>query len=122
MGLIMDLHPKNWIFSSVFSYLFLKPCLSVICQEQKISTYIFVFRHGADHVFASKESDITDEDIDTILGRSETKTAEVNAKLEALGESSLRSFTLDTPSEPKSLYQFEGEDYRFVLSLRFTYT
>ncbi|KAK2716072.1 hypothetical protein QYM36_010596, partial [Artemia franciscana] len=71
-----------------------------------------MIRHGADHVFASKESDITDEDIDTILGRSETKTAEVNAKLEALGESSLRSFTLDTPSEPKSLYQFEGEDYR----------
>lgn len=32
-------------------------------------------------------------------------------KLESLGESSLRNFTLDAPQE--SLYTFEGEDYRY---------
>jgi SWI/SNF-related matrix-associated actin-dependent regulator of chromatin subfamily A member 5 len=31
-------------------------------------------------------------------------------KLATMGESSLRTFTMDTPTE--SVYQFEGEDYR----------
>merc|ERR1712158_338961 len=37
--------------------------------------------------------------------------AEANKKLDALGESTLRNFTLDT-HEDKSLYNFEGEDFR----------
>lgn len=70
-----------------------------------------MIRFGANHVFASKDSEITDEDIDTILQRGETKTAEQKAKMESLGESSLRTFTLDAqPGE--SVYKFEGEDYR----------
>lgn len=32
-----------------------------------------IIRHGATHVFASKESDITDDDIDEILERGEKK-------------------------------------------------
>lgn len=32
-----------------------------------------MIRHGADHVFASKDSEITDEDIDAILERGEKK-------------------------------------------------
>ena len=32
-----------------------------------------MIRYGANHVFASKESDITDEDIDEILARGEKK-------------------------------------------------
>lgn len=39
-----------------------------------------MIRHGADQVFANKDSDITDEDIDTLLQRSEQKTA-VNFKI-----------------------------------------
>jgi SWI/SNF-related matrix-associated actin-dependent regulator of chromatin subfamily A member 5 len=70
-----------------------------------------MIRFGADHVFASKDSEITDEDIDTILGKSEVKTEQLNKKLEELGESSLRNFTLDAPTE--SVYKFEGEDYRY---------
>merc|ERR1712071_319112 len=69
-----------------------------------------IIRHGADHVFASKESDITDEDIESILAKSENRTAVTAEKLEKLGESSLRNFTMDAPTE--SVYQFEGEDYR----------
>ncbi|XP_026466144.1 chromatin-remodeling complex ATPase chain Iswi-like [Ctenocephalides felis] len=68
-----------------------------------------MIRHGANHVFASKDSEITDEDIDTILTRGENKTEEQRAKLESLGESSLRNFTMDNAP---SVYQFEGEDYR----------
>lgn len=32
-----------------------------------------IIRHGATHVFASKESEITDDDIDAILERGERK-------------------------------------------------
>lgn len=33
-----------------------------------------MIRHGADQVFASKDSTITDENIDTILEKAEQKT------------------------------------------------
>ncbi|KAK0167266.1 hypothetical protein PV327_004688 [Microctonus hyperodae] len=69
-----------------------------------------MIRHGAHEVFASKDSAITDEDIDSILQRGESKTEEMKQKLESLGESSLRNFTVDAPTD--SVYQFEGEDYR----------
>lgn len=69
-----------------------------------------MIRHGANHVFAAKDSEITDEDIDSILEKGEAKTEEFKQKLDQMGESSLRNFTVDTPSD--SVYQFEGEDYR----------
>uniref|UniRef100_A0A665UDD4 SWI/SNF related, matrix associated, actin dependent regulator of chromatin, subfamily a, member 5 n=1 Tax=Echeneis naucrates TaxID=173247 RepID=A0A665UDD4_ECHNA len=69
-----------------------------------------IIRHGATHVFASKESEITDDDIDAILERGERKTMEMKERLSSLGESSLRNFTMDT--ENSSVYTFEGEDYR----------
>lgn len=34
-----------------------------------------MIRHGANHVFASKDSAITDEDIDTILQKGEAKVS-----------------------------------------------
>uniref|UniRef100_A0A8C5NUR4 SWI/SNF related, matrix associated, actin dependent regulator of chromatin, subfamily a, member 1 n=1 Tax=Jaculus jaculus TaxID=51337 RepID=A0A8C5NUR4_JACJA len=68
-----------------------------------------MIRHGATHVFASKESELTDEDITTILERGEKKTAEMNERLQKMGESSLRNFRMDLE---QSLYKFEGEDYR----------
>lgn len=77
-----------------------------LAKEEMLS----MIRHGADHIFASKDSDITDEDIDAILKKGEEKTEEIKKKLEQLGESSLRNFTLDTPD--CSVYKFEGEDYR----------
>merc|ERR1719290_916358 len=70
-----------------------------------------MIRHGANHVFASKDNEVTDVDIDKLLERGEQKTQEQQAKLAELGESSLRNFTLDT-KEDKSLYNFEGEDFR----------
>lgn len=73
-----------------------------------------IIRFGANQVFSSKETDITDEDIDVILERGEAKTAEQKAALDSLGESSLRTFTMDTNGEAgtSSVYQFEGEDWR----------
>ncbi|XP_005102157.1 SWI/SNF-related matrix-associated actin-dependent regulator of chromatin subfamily A member 5 [Aplysia californica] len=68
-----------------------------------------MIRHGASHVFASKDSEITEEDIDAIMARGEKKTNELKEKMDSLGENSLRTFTMDAPD---SVYQFEGEDYR----------
>ncbi|XP_075395283.1 SWI/SNF-related matrix-associated actin-dependent regulator of chromatin subfamily A member 1 isoform X1 [Tenrec ecaudatus] len=68
-----------------------------------------MIRHGASHVFASKESELTEENITTILERGERKTAEMNERLQKMGESSLRTFRMDME---QSLYKFEGEDYR----------
>lgn len=34
-----------------------------------------IIRHGANHVFASKDSEITEEDIDTILQKGEVKVS-----------------------------------------------
>ncbi|KAK6493176.1 SWI/SNF-related matrix-associated actin-dependent regulator of chromatin subfamily A member 5 [Huso huso] len=68
-----------------------------------------IIRHGATHVFASKDSEITDEDVDAVLERGEKKTAEMKEKMLKMGESSLRNFTMETDN---SVYNFEGEDYR----------
>ena len=68
-----------------------------------------MIRHGAENIFASKDSEITDDDIDDILARGERKTEQMKEKLEALGESSLRNFTMESS---ETLYKFEGEDYR----------
>merc|ERR1712223_321934 len=64
-----------------------------------------MIRHGASYVFSTKDGDITDIDIDSLLEAGEKKTQEQKDKLEELGESSLRNFTLDT-KEDKSLYNF----------------
>lgn len=36
----------------------------------------------------------------------------MNERMQNLGESSLRNFTMDTSATETSLYKFEGEDYR----------
>lgn len=68
-----------------------------------------MIQYGAKYVLSSTESDITDDDIDKILARGEVKTAEQQTALDKLGESALRTFTLDTVS---SVYDFEGENFR----------
>ena len=70
-----------------------------------------MIRHGAKHVFSNKDAEVVEQDIDQLLETGEAKTEEENKKLAQLGESSLRSFTLDTKPED-SVYNFEGEDFR----------
>lgn len=40
-----------------------------------------MIRHGANHVFSSKDSEITDQDIDTILAKGETKASSFESAL-----------------------------------------
>merc|ERR1739846_306486 len=70
-----------------------------------------MIRHGAKHIFANKDEDTIELDIDALLETGERKTEEEKKKMDSLGESNLRSFTLDTKEED-SVYKFEGEDFR----------
>jgi SLIDE len=65
-------------------------------------------RFGADTIFRSDESTVTDEDIDVILERGMQKTKELNAKLQAADKGDLLDFRLDGGISAQT---FEGVDY-----------
>lgn len=52
-------------------------------------------RFGADVIFRSKDSNITDEDIDLILERGRKRTEEIEEKLKAADKGDLLDFKLD---------------------------
>lgn len=58
-------------------------CVSgrLIEQQNKLGKdeMLQMIRHGATHVFASKDSELTDEDIDTILERGAKKVRTLRA-------------------------------------------
>jgi SWI/SNF-related matrix-associated actin-dependent regulator of chromatin subfamily A member 5 len=64
-------------------------------------------RFGADMIFKSKDSSITDNDIDTILDAGTKKTQELNEKLQAADKGDLLDFKLDG----SSFQTFDGVDY-----------
>ena len=65
-------------------------------------------RFGADAVFRSEESTITDEDIDVILERGKAKTKELAEKIHAAEKGDLLDFRLDGGVSAQT---FEGIDY-----------
>jgi SWI/SNF-related matrix-associated actin-dependent regulator of chromatin subfamily A member 5 len=66
-------------------------------------------RFGADKIFKSKDSSITDDDIDIILNAGKQKTQELNDKLKAADKGDMLDFKLDGSST--KLQTFEGVDY-----------
>merc|ERR1739844_825763 len=82
-------------------------------QKQNLGTdeMLNIIKHGAKTIFANKDEETVDIDIDALLEIGEKKTEDEKKKLEDLGESNLRSFTLDTKPED-SVYNFEGEDFK----------
>uniref|UniRef100_A0A7S2V7T2 Chromatin-remodeling complex ATPase chain n=1 Tax=Entomoneis paludosa TaxID=265537 RepID=A0A7S2V7T2_9STRA len=64
-------------------------------------------RFGADKIFKSKDSSITDDDIDLILDQGKQKTAEMNEKLKAAEKGDLLDFKFDG----SNVQTFEGVDY-----------
>ena len=65
-------------------------------------------RFGADKVFRSKTTEITDEDIDAILESGRQRTAEMNEKLQQAEKGDLLDFKLDGGMATQ---QFDGIDY-----------
>ena len=69
-----------------------------------------IIRFGAKEMLSSKDyEDHIEEDINNLLEKGEAKTLEQQKRLDEIGESSLRTFTLDTTG---TVYLFEGENYR----------
>ena len=64
-------------------------------------------RFGADKIFKSKDSSITEDDIDLILDVGKRKTQELNEKLKAADKGDLLDFKFDGTS----VKTFEGVDY-----------
>ncbi|PIA44562.1 hypothetical protein AQUCO_01700274v1 [Aquilegia coerulea] len=62
-------------------------------------------RFGAEMVFSSKDSTITDEDIDRIIARGEKATAELDAKMKKFTEDAIK-FKMDETAE---LYDFDDD-------------
>jgi SWI/SNF-related matrix-associated actin-dependent regulator of chromatin subfamily A member 5 len=65
-------------------------------------------RFGADSIFRSKESTITDADIDLILLEGKKRTEEMNDKMKVNEKGDMYDFSLDGGS---STQIFEGKDY-----------
>lgn len=65
-------------------------------------------RFGADSIFRSEESTITDEDIDVILERGKAKTKELAEKIQKREKGDLLDFRLDGGISAQT---FEGVDY-----------
>lgn len=70
-------------------------------------------RFGADKVFKSKDSSITDDDIDLILDAGKRKTQELNEKLQKADKGDLLDFKLDGGLSAQT---FEGVDYSDALA------
>ncbi|KAM3400936.1 hypothetical protein ACQJBY_005636 [Aegilops geniculata] len=62
-------------------------------------------RFGAEMVFSSKDSTITDEDIDRIIARGEEATAQLDAKMKKFTEDAIK-FKMDDTAE---LYDFDDD-------------
>ncbi|MCO5580415.1 hypothetical protein L7F22_034281 [Adiantum nelumboides] len=63
-------------------------------------------RFGAEMVFSSKDSTITDEDIDRIIAKGEEATAELDAKMKKFTEDAIK-FKMD---DTAGLYDFDNEE------------
>uniref|UniRef100_A0A5B6YW13 Putative chromatin-remodeling complex ATPase chain isoform X1 n=1 Tax=Davidia involucrata TaxID=16924 RepID=A0A5B6YW13_DAVIN len=74
-------------------------------------------RFGAEMVFSSKDSTITDEDIDRIIAKGEEATAELDAKMKKFTEDAIK-FKMDDTAD---LYDFDDEkdenkDFKKIVS------
>ncbi|KAJ3669555.1 hypothetical protein LUZ60_011505 [Juncus effusus] len=74
-------------------------------------------RFGAEMVFSSKDSTITDEDIDRIIAKGEEATAELDVKMKKFTEDAIK-FKMDDTAE---LYDFDDEkddkvDFKKIVS------
>jgi len=67
-----------------------------------------IVRFGAEMVFSSKDSTITDEDIDRIIAKGEESTAELDAKMKKFTEDAIK-FKMDDSKQPsKDLHTILG--------------
>lgn len=80
------------------------------------SELLDMIRYGADKFFKSNAGTFADEDLDVILERGAAKTKEINEEIEEkVGVSSNLSaldFTISQSDQQKSVFNFQGVDYK----------
>ena len=80
--------------------MFLLLCsLSAVNKDELLQ----MVRFGAEMVFSSKDSTITDEDIDRIIARGEEATAQLDAKMKKFTEDAIKFKMDDSMSLPPSI-------------------
>ena len=84
-----------------FSCFFAESCLDcliwfhwLLCAAVNKDELLQMVRFGAEMVFSSKDSTITDEDIDRIIAKGEEATAELDAKMKKFTEDAIK-FKMD---------------------------
>ena len=65
-------------------------CVAAVNKDELLQ----MVRFGAEMVFSSKDSTITDEDIDRIIAKGEEATAELDAKMKRFTEDAIK-FKMD---------------------------
>ncbi|KAH1208466.1 hypothetical protein AAZV13_15G089800 [Glycine max] len=95
-----------------FSCFFAESCVDcliwfhwLLCAAVNKDELLQMVRFGAEMVFSSKDSTITDEDIDRIIAKGEEATAELDAKMKKFTEDAIK-FKMDDTAE---LYDFDDE-------------
>lgn len=73
-----------------------------MCAAVNKDELLQMVRFGAEKVFSSKDSTITDEDIDRIIAKGEEATAELDAKMKKFTEDAIK-FKMDDSTELRLL-------------------
>eukprot|EP01116_Phalansterium_solitarium_P005922 TRINITY_DN181_c1_g1_i1.p1 TRINITY_DN181_c1_g1~~TRINITY_DN181_c1_g1_i1.p1 ORF type:complete len:1111 (+),score=402.66 TRINITY_DN181_c1_g1_i1:110-3442(+) len=84
-----------------------------LVEQNKALTHdemLQMIHFGADEIFASADSTITDDDIDALIAKGEQRTEQMAAKLRQATKDveNLREFSLDSAM---NMYEFQGVDY-----------
>ncbi|OII77763.1 SNF2 family N-terminal domain-containing protein [Cryptosporidium andersoni] len=73
---------------------------------------VTMIQYGANEILKTKDINITDDDIDTIISNSEERTKSLQVKVQKYVKRSLIDFSVN--SNVSSLYEFEGIDYNEI--------
>lgn len=84
-------------------------------SQMSADNMLSMIRFGAEEIFRTEGSSITDDDIDSILEASKKRTEERNKQLESQAlevKDKLSNFSLDGNYGSASMYDFQGEDFQ----------
>jgi SNF2 family DNA or RNA helicase len=74
---------------------------------------VSMIQYGAENIFKSADSTISNDDIEEILRKSEQKTAELEGKYKSMGFEDLQKLSV-SDGAGYSAYNWEGDDFRVI--------
>lgn len=88
-------------------------------QNVSKAELLSMIKFGAEEIFKSRHEDVTEADIDDLLGQGEEKSKELTAEAQKQVASSLASFELG--AEEANIYEFEGMSFKAGVESRVLY-